>query len=248
MRTYIPNNINFRIVSSNSIAKFKQDQAFDFYEIVKMGDKISDPAKEVILLEYDHWFKWIILLERSFLLLTEHDNDDKVFDQVDLMLKTEMSDIIDIMSIHTEFFDPELTKFVRFIHKYSTDALSVTIKNAIKLNDLGVAFSKIVFFISIYLQQVLFAMQEIESIDENKISELFYSGWCKEVCEVEDGICKGICPITERAKYYSELKKCNKFIIKNITKNDLSDECVRKMEKHNIIITEIKRVQQDQLV
>jgi len=94
MKSYIPNNINFRIVSSTSIAKFKQDQAYDFNEIIKQRDVITAPAREVILLEYDHWFKWIVKLEKVFLLLNEEDKNDTLIQKTDVLLRNEMDDIL----------------------------------------------------------------------------------------------------------------------------------------------------------
>jgi len=66
---YAQNNINFRIVSSHTISKFKEAQAFDFNEIntAEYKDKFSKSTREIVLIEYDYWFNFLLEVERYFL-------------------------------------------------------------------------------------------------------------------------------------------------------------------------------------
>ena len=237
MKTYIPNNINFRIVSSNALAKFKQDQAYDFNELNKHRDKLSAPAREVILLEYDHWFKWIVRLEKVFLLLSDDEKTDSLIQKTEAMLQTEMDDIHDVMLIYTDFFSGELTSFVNFMHRYSLESLRVAIALTLKDNDMFSAFSKIVFYISIYLQQVLLGLREIEFLLKDKektVGHLFYSGYCKETCHASE-----ICPIAERSKYYKNEFGNTVFEVKNMTREKMTCDCVERVKQYDITITEI---------
>lgn len=238
MKSYIPNNINFRIVSSTALAKFKQDQAFDFNEINKHRDEISSAAREVILLEYDHWFKWIIKLEKIFLLLGEDDKSEVLMQKTDVLLRSEMDDIAEIMSVYTDFFSPALTAFINYIHRYSVETLKAACAQTLQQNDMFCAFSKIVFFISLYLQQILLSLQEIEYIQKNidtRVGQLYYSGWCKESCSID-----GLCPMNERALYYKKNFNVTEFEILNISGHDISPTCLNTIKKNGIIITEIK--------
>lgn len=237
MKSYIPNNINFRIVSSTSIAKFKQDQAYDFNEIIKQRDVITAPAREVILLEYDHWFKWIVKLEKVFLLLNEEDKNDTLIQKTDVLLRNEMDDILDIMSIYTDFFSSDLTAFINYVHRYSVETLKVAITITLKDNDIFSAFSKIVYFISVYLQQVLLALQEIELILHNKkekIYKLHYSGFCKDTCHLS-----GICPIAERSKYYKDNFGKKVFVLHNHTREQMTCDCLERVKKYDIEIDHV---------
>ena len=237
MKTYIPNNINFRIVSSNALAKFKQDQAYDFNELNKHRDILSAPAREVILLEYDHWFKWAVRLEKVFLLLSDDEKTYSLIQKTEAMLQTEMDDIHDVMLIYTDFFSGELTSFVNFMHRYSLESLRVAIALTLKDNDMFSAFSKIVFYISIYLQQVLLGLREIEFLLKNKektVGHLFYSGYCKETCHAS-----GICPIAERSKYYKNEFGTTVFEVKNMTREKMTCDCKERVKQYDITITEI---------
>ena len=237
MKSYIPNNINFRIVSSTALAKFKQDQAYDFNEINKHRDEVSSAAREVILLEYDHWFKWIVKLEKVFLLLSEDDKTDTLIQKTDVLLRTEMDDISEIMAVYTDFFSPTLTSFINFVHRYSVETLKVAFAETLSKNDMFCSFSKIVFYISLYLQQILLALQEIEFLlknRENKIGKLYYSGWCKESCSVD-----GICPLAERSNYYSKNFGIEQFEIINMTAGEPSETCLNKIKGYNINIISI---------
>lgn len=245
MKIYIPNNIGFRIVSSNAIAKFKQDQAFDFYEIVKLKDTISASAKEIILLEYEQWFRWILKLEKIYLLISdENDKKSLIKNQITLLLKSEMDDIYETMSIYGKFFNRDLTDFINYIHRCSLETLINVINNTFETDDLGCSFSNIVFYISIYLQQILFSIQEIEGVldkDNLKFSnKLYFSGWCKEVCLMSTSD-SPVCPVAERAKYYMNLSKgTNKFVILNMTKGPICDGCINKIKAQDIDIVGIK--------
>lgn len=241
MKSYIPNNINFRIVSSTALSKFKHDQAFDFNEINKHRDEISSAAREVILLEYDHWFKWIVKLEKVFLLLGENDKVDTLIQKTEVLLRTEMDDISEIMSVYTDFFSPTLTAFINFVHRYSIENLKSAFSMTLSENDMFCAFSKIVYYISLYLQQILLALQEIEYLIKNKdltTGKLFFSGWCKESCGFE-----GHCPIVERAAYYQKMFKISAFEITNMSSGDVPAVCLAKLKDAEIQITEIRSVQ-----
>lgn len=237
MKTYIPNNINFRIVSSNAISKFKQDQAFDFNDLNKHRDILTSAAREVILLEYDHWFKWILRLEKVFLLLGDDENISALGKKSEALLQAEMDEIHEVMSIYTDFFSGDLTNFVNFVHRYSLVSLQIAVAETLKENDMFSAFSKIVFYISIYLQQLLLSLREIELLlkyDNRGSGNLYYSGWCKQTCKMS-----GICPIAERSKYYKDVLNKKTFVLHNMTDEAMDCDCVERIKQHGITITEI---------
>jgi hypothetical protein len=100
-----------------------------------------------------------------------------------------------------------------------------------------------VFFISIYLQQILLSVQEMEMIltgEKDTPTTLFYSGWCREVCTMHGNQCLGICPIAERAKYYSKSGTSTEFVLRNMTKENLKTECIQKINNLDVKIVKIE--------
>lgn len=248
MKSYIPNNINFRIVSSNALAKFKNDQAYDFNEIKSKPNTYSAAAREVVLLEYDHWFKWIVKLEKVFLLLSEYDKADALSQKTCVLLQAEMDDIHEVMSVYTDFFSSDLTNFISSIHRYSTEALKSSIEYILNNHDIFSAFSKIVHLISLYLQQILISLEEYELVysaacnfktNDNII--LYYSDWSKEI----EGCGESICPSVERARYYKTHFSVNNFVVTTYNNNEeISDHGKKKIQeeatKHSIQLTFIE--------
>ena len=212
MKSYIPNNINFRIVSSNAIAKFKQDQAYDFNEINQNRNNFSGQAREVILLEYDHWFKWIVKLEKVFLMLSEDDDVDLLYQKTNILLQNEMDDITEIMSIYTDYFSTELTSFMKFIHRYSFETLSGTVKTTLQENDVFSAYSRIVYMLSLYLQHVLLSLQEVESMikRERSAGKIYFSDWCCEAAKIDN-----IYPLVKRVDFFKNKFNITEFEIIN---------------------------------
>lgn len=234
MKSYIPNNINFRIVSSNAIAKFKQDQAYDFNEINQNKNCFSGQAREVILLEYDHWFKWIVKLEKVFLMLSEDDDIELLYQKTNILLQNEMDDITEIMSVYTDYFSTELTSYMKFIHRYSFETLSGAVKTALKDNDVFSAYSRIVYLLSLYLQQVLLALQEIEQImkREQPVAKIFFSDWCNEALKIDN-----IYPLVKRVDFFKSKFNVSEFEIINHSNNVIPEACITSLKDLGISLS-----------
>ena len=232
MKSYIPNNINFRIVSSNALAKFKQDQAYDFNELNQNKQLFSNEAKEVILLEYDHWFKWLVRLEKIFLMLGEDENPEVLISRIDLFFNTELEDIKDVMRLHTEFFSKEITKFVENMHVTASKAFTSIVSQTLKNDAVFSAFPKIAVFISDYLQQLLMGMYEIQSILKNEKPFIKLTTGANDIYKISN-----ICFIYDRIIFFRDKYNITEFLIVNLTSNENFIECKERLKNiDNVII------------
>ena len=228
MKTYIPNNINFRIVSSNALAKFKQDQAYDFNEINQNRDTFSDASKEIILLEYDHWFKWLVRLEKVFLMAA--DDTSYLLKKVETLFVSEMEDLKDVTGVHTEYFPRESLQFTNYMHQIAYDAFGITVKKALETGEVFSAYPIIVTFISDYLQQLLKGLEELEFICKNKEQHciLNHTNSAVSICKLS-GICFPSC----RAIYFSNKYNINLFNIINHTQTEIPETCFDGVKRQN---------------
>ena len=237
MKTYIPNNINFRIVSSNALAKFKQDQAYDFNEINQNRETFSDASKEIILLEYDHWFKWLVRLEKVFLMAA--DDTSYLLKKVETLFISEMEDLKDVTEVHTEYFPRESLQFTYYMHQIAYEAFVIIIKKTLSTPIDFSAYPIIVTFISDYLQQLLKGLEELENIcdSNNKSCDVIYTQSGVNICE-QSGICFPSC----RIDYFFNKYNITEFNIKNSTGSDIQQDCFQFINKPNLKIASIERV------
>lgn len=65
--TYYPNSIGFRIVSSTALEKWKNVQAFQLNQISNGKFSFCRHEKEILLLQYDLWSRWLQEVENLFI-------------------------------------------------------------------------------------------------------------------------------------------------------------------------------------
>jgi len=240
MQTFIKNNLSFRVVSSNAIAKFKAGQAFDFNELARKNNSFSASSKETLLLEYEYWFKWVLRVEKIFLMLGEEESPKVLVDQLCNSVKLEFGEIEDMMRCHPEVFEQVTVDFISVLHKSLSDALCALIRLELAEADMFSAFSLVSNNISDYLQLVLFSLYELEAISNKEPAFIDVSTFCHNTkCDT------GICILTEKAKYFRDTFDVDKFIIKNYTSHDITDECMTIFAENDLSIERIDFVKEN---
>lgn len=240
MQTFIKNNLSFRVVSSNAIAKFKAGQAFDFNELARKNSSFSASSKETLLLEYEYWFMWLLRVEKLFLMLGEEESPKALIDQLCNSIKLEFGEIEDMMQCHPDIFEQVTIDFISVLHKSMSDALCTLIKLDLDEADMFSAFSMVTNNISDYLQEVLFSLYELEAISNKEPAFLDVSTFCyKTKCDT------GVCILTEKAKYFKDTFNVDKFIIKNYTSHDIEDSCMTTFAENNLSIERIDFVKEN---
>lgn len=219
--TYYPNNIKFRIISSSAIARFKADQAFDFNELINNHtNSFSREAREIVLLNYDIWFSFILNLEKQF-IRTKHDGEiigDDLVSKILFDAKRTVNEIVLTMKENPQIFRKTLAD-------YSSLELAISpylklffddIEN-IKNDSMYVGFPKIVSSLSKVLLNILAILNEMEHI-KSSLPFLIYSPMTKEIYSRFKENC-----LLERAKIYKNKNGNSTFLIKNYTDLEIDE-------------------------
>lgn len=163
---YTPNNINFRIVSSKTIAQFKHDQSFDFAELVYNNKVVFSPqSREIVLLGYEEWFNFILMLEKYFISLDDKATLEQRNVQYILELMSNTKErIAQVMTEHPQYFGEHVTKLISRIGspilvKYMLSGVANIVGKSIYT-----AFPYVVTLISETLHQGLLALAEYETL------------------------------------------------------------------------------------
>ncbi|QAU04574.1 hypothetical protein Va1_305 [Vibrio phage Va1] len=121
---FYSNNIDFRIVSSKAIEKFKNVQAFQLNQITNGKFFFKKDRKEVLLLKYDMWTRWIYEIENLFIeLLSNSRSSNKLInrDQINHIINLADKMNIKIKDImlkeNGDYFDPRFINIWIQCHK-----------------------------------------------------------------------------------------------------------------------------------
>jgi hypothetical protein len=243
---YVQNNINFRIVSSHTISKFKEAQAFDFNEIntAEYKDKFSKATREIVLIEYDYWFKFILEVERYFLQYGEEKNLTSCCSvKIKPILDQVFTYIEDILISHDELFSNSLISYVIKIHEIAKQPLAEML-NELEGLSIFIAFPMVTKIISAYLQMVMFSMFEF---NHNVINSKMEKE--KILCFTDlvdfDSKYEKIYAITERACLMKQMFGVREFTIKNYKHVDAPhiEAVFKQLEEKGIRILNLSDIQ-----
>lgn len=240
MKAYIRNNIQFRIVSSNAIAKFKAGQAFDFNEITNVNSTFAPSTREVLLLEYEYGFKLILRLEKLFLMLSENEKMESLEKTLITSIDYLMSDIEEVMSSYPDQFDSVLIQYMENFHEAYKEVLESQIKSAL-CDNIYSAYPKIVNFISTYLQQAMFVLHDFDNNTISKREEPFLSLTNASVEKIL-ALPKSTSHIVERAKFFNSKFNINKFILKNYSSYNEIKDITYQLKQADVLITDVKNL------
>lgn len=218
---YTPNNIEFRIVSANSIAQFKSNQAFDFNEVLHNDKcKFSSDSKELMLLNYDVWFSFILKLEKIFLNIKDLEPiSQELINFLLLEVNETLLTIDNVASSHPELFNPKILKIINKTHKCYIDHTKETINKSTGIS-IHIAFANIVNSISESLHEMIFELQECEYLlNKTKKEKTAFIN----LTNVSHNSPFEFNQLVERTKIYNTAFGIKNFVVKNYTDLDISD-------------------------
>ncbi len=163
---FTENNIQFRIISSKLIERYKSTQSFVLSEMLHGQYKFCKTSREIALLAMDITFAWLIGLENYLI----RDNSD-YFDRkaVDFALKT-MRDADEywakVMEENPGIFNPIITNAWEEVHNIKIDMTFKIIESCEGLHDLE-GFSTITNFIIEKMDALKFELYEIDYMVHN---------------------------------------------------------------------------------
>lgn len=161
---FFPNSIEFRIVSSKAIEKFKNVQSFQLNQLVNGRFFFPQDRREILLLKYDMWSRWLTEVENLFIEL--HETSDSIRQKdidtvVALAEKTATKYEHIITEEHTAHFKDEFSAIWIESHKHAFEYLIDSFR---KLN--GSYEHSFITIVDLLCQALQYTLTEIHEINE----------------------------------------------------------------------------------
>jgi hypothetical protein len=226
---FYPNSIEFRIVSSKAIEKFKNIQSFQLNQLVNGGFYFQQDRREILLLKYDMWSRWLTEVENLFIELHEHSDIVRQKD-IDIVLalakKTSEKYESIILQDHPGHFHDEFANVWIEVH---SAAFKYIIEEIRAMNGTyEKVFTKITDLICEALQYTLTEIHELNEMFKNpEADEIFLvaTPFCSKYYKSTQS-----CLIANRAKIYKSHFAFTKVWFKNYTDDKLPDGLIQSIE------------------
>lgn len=221
---FFPNSIDFRIVSSKALEKFKNVQSFQLNQLVNGHFYFQQDRREILLLKYDMYSRWLTEVENLFIELHETSSTVRQKDidvVVNLVNKTAEKYVSIIKKEHSSHFHDDFSNIWLEVHALAHKYLVQEIKSFNGTYEY--VFSMIVDLICEALQYTLSEIHELNEIfkgvllcDKGDEQEAFlvYTKFCRRFYDCTDD-----CLLTARAKIHKKY-----FNLKNVWFKNYTDE------------------------
>lgn len=242
---FYSNSIDFRIQSSKAIEKYKNVQSFQLNQITNGQFFFKKDRKEILLLKYDMWTRWIYevenyLIEMSNLypkLILEEEHVDFM---IELSEKT-CQKYKDIMTnSDKQFFDPSFVEIWLSGHELSYEIMIERIKE-LNGHRFDIGFNILVDNIIETMQYTLIELHEL-----NGLYQHFHNSVTLDLSNLPfliftdlDKVCKQFFNkhlIIRRLKVYKKYFDIKELYIKNYSNNRFDPEIFDKIEELGIKI------------
>lgn len=170
---FSPNNINFRLVSSQAISEFKSNQSIDLSELIHSKDvAFSATSREIILLNYDRWFQFLLRIERSFIA-----SDQAVMiglsqiEHIRHEMRRTMHEVRDVMVENPKYFgiDIDVRQLMDVVGKPIFHEMLYGSVATLAGYSIYTGFTLLATMVSEAIHQVLIALKEIEILKSKHI-------------------------------------------------------------------------------
>lgn len=232
---FYPNSIEFRIVSSKALEKFKNVQSFQLNQLVNGKYYFPQDRREILLLKYDMWSRWLVEIENLFIELHETS-------------KTIRAEDIDIILALTDKTSEKYTSIICDENKghFENDFASIWLAShndayELFLNDLRQlhgtyeeVFTRIVDILCEILQYTLMEIHELNEMfnhDDSEIAFLIVSDLCIRYYKQTNE-----CIVAKRCSTYKKHFPFKKVWFKNYTDYALPTTLIDNVESLGIEI------------
>lgn len=226
---FYPNSIEFRIISSKAMEKFKNVQSFQLNQLVNGNFYFQQDRREILLLKYDMWSRWLVEVENLFIEM--HETSDSVRQKdinIVLALAEKTAEKYEqiITEDHPGHFHDEFANVWLEVHAVAFKYVVEEIRRM--TGSYETVFSKIVDLICEGLQYTLTEIHEL--------NEMFKHPDANEIFLVATPFCKkynrstGDCLIANRTKVYQKYFEFKKVWFKNYTDDKLPLGLIQSVE------------------
>jgi hypothetical protein len=236
---FFSNNIEFRVHSSRALEKWKNVQAFQLNQLVNGRFKFNPTRREVLLLKYDLWSRWLYEIENLCVELSgDHQEKSTTESDIGYIIKlaektaTAYEDIM--LRQHPERFDPEFIEIWLEQHDHIFQYMINTIKTFVGLS-FDRLFTDIVDVLVDVMQYTLIEIHELDCILNTSPGnpQVFdYTPFIVITSLTERAMSEfNVCLMCERLQIYRKYFNFTEIYLKNYTDEVISSRVIYKIEK-----------------
>ena len=236
---FFPNSIGFRIHSCKAIEHWKNVQSFQLNQILNGRFYFSQDRREILLLKYDMWSRWLYEVENLCIELSG-DHTSELISEGDLESFISLSNktakkYTDIMlNEYKEHFDLKFVEIWLKTHEYAYEYLKSGIRKCIGLDYIN-AFTKITNYLIEVMQYTLTEIHELNNIfhaiktnDDLFLVVTPLALKCKKETD--------LCLLEKRFCIYKENFDIKEIYLKNYTDELIPQEIIDRLELHGVTI------------
>lgn len=213
---YIPNNINFRMYSAKAKERYTNSQAFALGQLQStQTHEFSSTAREILLLKYDKWFKWLIDCEQTLRETKRFDRELR--EELVYESNRVQREYVEVIKTNPEYFDESFSELWLKTHKSLYDMLKQAIVDyeATSITDLIIYISDVLVKV---MDATLYELHEVDNIVYST-NPVFIS--ITDVCFTFLAVLPDRCMLVERLEVYKEARgDFDTIILKQYTEAD----------------------------
>lgn len=178
---FFSNNIGFRIKSSKALEKWKNIQSFQLNQIANGKYHFHPQKREILLLKYDLWTRWITEIENLMIEMSENSPENVITEEqicgiIKLADKTTSVYKDIILDKHKDRFHNLFSKAWLETHELVYDIMLTEVRGLAGFR-FDISFTALVDILSSVMQYTLLELHELndlfcyynkDSVEENK--------------------------------------------------------------------------------
>ena len=233
---FIPNNLNFRLFSAKAREAYSNSQAFALSQLLdNPKHEFSVTAKEILLLKYDMWLKWLCDVEQ--LLRREKVATKEIVEAIIYGSNKVQREYFDIIKDNPEHFDAEYAKVWIKSHSSLYDLLIEDIRSK-EYSSITQLITAVADTLIMVMDATLFELHEIDTImygANGKHTFVSVSDVCFKFIELFPDRCM----LAERLDIYKEHgANIDSLIVKDYTTKDIQP-ILNKLTEYGYNIKEV---------
>jgi hypothetical protein len=225
---FFSNNVEFRIVSSSALEKWKNVQAFQLNQVTRGNFYFPKDRRETLLLKYDLWSRWLFEIENLMIELGGNNRTSEIQphdkDIIISLAKKTSSRYFEILSNEKDTFKGDFSEIWLRTH---TNAFNHMLDEIREIE--GSYISAFVNIVNLLVEVMQYTLTEIHELNQILIhsKEVNVGDELKDVFLVVSDFClkyfmkTGKCLVSQRVKIYKEYFNIQDVYIKNYTEKAL---------------------------
>jgi hypothetical protein len=240
---FYPNSVDFRIVSSKALEKWKNVQSYQLNQLANGKFFFPPDRREVLLLKYDMWSRWLVEVENLCIELGA-DHHSNILQNHDMDIIISLAEktagtYSNIIESHNEFFDTKFGKIWLESHEHAFSFMKDELRSL-----QGTYTQVFVYIVDLLCEIMQYTLTEIHELNhillckdeyykdqDPNVIFMVVTPFCKRFASQTDG-----CLLTQRLSVYKKYFDFDTVYFKNFTNHPLSEQLIGNVESTGVKI------------